>query len=152
MLELAEILHSENIHIDIPIKDVSELFQMASSDFSIHSHLDKSLIENCLLAREALGSTGLGVGVAIPHGRVKGLKNSLASFYRLSNGVDFHAEDGIPVNLVLFLLVPEQANQKHLDLLSEIAQILSDKSRRTALQEATTVSALLEIFTSSLAH
>jgi PTS system nitrogen regulatory IIA component len=80
------------------------------------------------------------------------LKNSLASFYRLSNGVDFHAEDGIPVNLVLFLLVPEQANQKHLDLLSEIAQILSDKSRRTALQEATTVSALLEIFTSSLAH
>jgi PTS system nitrogen regulatory IIA component len=92
--------------------------------------------------REKLGSTGLGVGVAIPHGRLKGLKEPIISFYRLLNGIDFKTSDQIAVDIVIFLLVPELATQKHLDLLSEIAQILADKLKRVQLREANTTVAL----------
>ncbi|HXF46406.1 MAG TPA: PTS sugar transporter subunit IIA, partial [Burkholderiaceae bacterium] len=76
-------------------------------------------------------------GVAIPHGRIKGLKEAAAAFIRLAEPVPFDAPDGRPVRLLIFLLVPEQATQQHLDILSELAQMLSDKSFRESLLTAT---------------
>ena len=74
-----------------------------------------------LFAREKLGSTGLGQGIAIPHGRIKGLKDALGAFVRPRQPIPFDAPDGKPVSLVFVLLVPEQATEKHLQILSELA-------------------------------
>jgi PTS system nitrogen regulatory IIA component len=80
-----------------------------------------------------LGSTGLGLGVAIPHGRMRGLKRAVAAFVRLAEPVAFDAPDGRPVGLLVALLVPENATQEHLELLSELAQMLSDRELRDGL-------------------
>ena len=86
----------------------------------------RALITDSLFARERLGSTGLGHGVAIPHGRIKGLKAPMAAVFQLASPIGFDAPDEQPVNLLIFLLVPEAATQKHLEILSEIAELLSD--------------------------
>jgi PTS system nitrogen regulatory IIA component len=143
MSELAEILPSQQIFLDVDVKNVKELFSLASSNFSNKTSLSEKLILDCLEAREKLGSTGLGVGVAIPHGRVKGLKEAHASFYRLKQGIDFKTSDQIAVDIVIFLLVPDVATQKHLELLSEIAEVLADKSKRNLLREISTQEQIL---------
>ena len=86
------------------------------------------------VARERLGSTGLGHGVAIPHGRIKGLKNPLAAVLRVQQPIAFDAPDDEPVSLLIFLLVPEAATQRHLEILSEIAEMLSDRELRERLK------------------
>jgi len=143
MSELAEILPTKQIYLDVEVKDIKDLFSLASSQFASVTDISEKLIYECLQARESLGSTGLGVGVAIPHGRVKGLKEAHASFYRLSKGIDFKTSDQIAVDIVIFLLVPEAATQKHLELLSEIAQVLADKSKRSLLREINSVDNIL---------
>ncbi len=95
-----------------------------------------------LFARERLGSTGLGQGVAIPHGRIKGLKDALGAFVRVAQPVPFDAPDGKPVNLVFALLVPEHATEKHLEILSELAQMFSDRALREAMASAPDAQAL----------
>jgi PTS system nitrogen regulatory IIA component len=104
--------------------------------FENHQGVARAKVFDSLFARERLGSTGLGQGVAIPHGRIKGLKDAVAAFVRLSEPVPFDAPDGQPVSLLFFLLVPEQATQAHLDILSELAQLFSEKSSRDGLREA----------------
>jgi PTS system nitrogen regulatory IIA component len=94
------------------------------------------VVFDSLFARERLGSTGLGHGVAIPHGRIKGLKDALGAFLRLGAPVPFDAPDGKPVNLVFALLVPEQATERHLQVLSELAQMFSDRPLRDAMSAA----------------
>jgi PTS system nitrogen regulatory IIA component len=94
------------------------------------------LITDSLFARERLGSTGLGHGVAIPHGRIKGLKAPMAAVLKLAQPIGFDAPDEKPVNLLIFLLVPEAATQKHLEILSEIAELLSDSDTRESLRNA----------------
>ncbi len=143
MNELALLLPTNQIYLDVAVIVIDELFHLASSHFSSQNpQLHIKSITECLQDREKLGSTGLGVGVAIPHGRLKGLKEPIISFYRLLNGIDFKTSDQIAVDIVIFLLVPELATQKHLDLLSEIAQILADKLKRVQLREANTTVAL----------
>jgi PTS system nitrogen regulatory IIA component len=88
-----------------------------------------------LFARERLGSTGLGYGVAIPHGRIKGMKTPLAAVFLLAEPIGFDAPDEKPVSLMIFLLVPEASTQKHLEILSEIAEMLSDAVLRDKLKQ-----------------
>jgi nitrogen PTS system EIIA component len=91
------------------------------------------LVTDSLFSRERLGSTGLGHGVAIPHGRIKGLKAPMAAVFQLAQPIGFDAPDDVPVSLLIFLLVPEAATQKHLEILSEIAELLSDNVLRDQL-------------------
>ena len=98
-----------------------------------------------LNAREDLGSTALGAGVAIPHGRVKGLKQPSAAFMRLQDPIEFAAPDGEPVSILIFLLVPEKATQQHLEILSSIAQLLSDADARQTLLSSTDSSKVCEL-------
>ena len=102
----------------------------------------RATITDNLFARERLGSTGLGHGVAIPHGRIKGLKNPLAAVMRVAQPIPFDAPDDEPVSLLIFLLVPEAATQRHLEILSEIAEMLSDRDLRERLKLAEDASAL----------
>ncbi len=95
--------------------------------------LSRALVTDSLFSRERLGSTGLGHGVAIPHGRIKGLKSPMAAVLQLAQPIGFDAPDEQAVSLLIFLLVPEAATQKHLEILSEIAEMLSDASLRDKL-------------------
>jgi PTS system nitrogen regulatory IIA component len=120
---------------------LSELLASAENDLTAGEIFDS------LAGRERLGSTALGNGVALPHGRVPGIDSSIAAFVRLSDGVDFDAPDAAPVKLVMGLLVPEQASEQNLEELSAIARQLSSPGLREALAQATSSSALYELLT-----
>ena len=108
-------------------------FEEAGLLFESLYGLSRALVTDSLFSRERLGSTGLGHGVAIPHGRIKGLKAPMAAVFQLARPIGFDAPDEEAVNLLIFLLVPEAATQKHLEILSEIAEMLSDASLRQKL-------------------
>jgi nitrogen PTS system EIIA component len=111
-------------------------FEEAGLLFENLHGLSRALVTDSLFARERLGSTGLGHGVAIPHGRIKGLKAPMAAVFRLTQPIGFDAPDEQAVGLLIFLLVPEAATQKHLEILSEIAELLSDAPLREKIKSA----------------
>ncbi|MFO0275014.1 MAG: PTS IIA-like nitrogen regulatory protein PtsN, partial [Betaproteobacteria bacterium] len=130
---ISRLLPPTNVVVDLSASSKKRVFEQAGLLFENNQGIARAKVFDSLFARERLGSTGLGQGVAIPHGRIKGLKEAVAAFVRLSEPVPFDAPDGRPVNLLVFLLVPEQATQQHLDVLSELAQMLSDKPLRESL-------------------
>ena len=144
---IAKLLAPSHVVADLPASSKKRLFEQAGLLFENHDGIARSLVFDSLFAREKLGSTGLGQGVAIPHGRIKGLKESLCAFLRLAQPVPFDAPDGVPVSLVFVLLVPEQATEKHLQILSELAQIFSDKAQREAMAQAADAAALHKLIT-----
>ncbi len=133
MTALIDLFALDCIALNNPAKNRSDAFAAAGNLFSQHTGIDASAVVSFLNAREDLGSTALGAGVAIPHGRVKGLKQPIAAFINLQDPIDFAAPDGDPVSLLIFLLVPEKATQQHLEILSLIAQLLSDPDARKRL-------------------
>ena len=133
MNALLDLFTPDCIALHSPAKNRSEAFSLAGSLFSQRLNLNADLIISFLNAREDLGSTALGAGVAIPHGRVKGLKDPVAALVRLNTPIDFAAPDGLPVSVLIFLLVPEKATQQHLEILSSIAQLLSDSDLRSKI-------------------
>ena len=106
--------------------------------------IGRAQVFDALFAREKLGSTALGQGVALPHGRLKGLKSPVAVLLRPVEPIPFDAPDGQPVTLIVALLVPAQATNVHLQLLSELAQMLSDRVMREKLMGSPSVD---EIYT-----
>ena len=133
MNALLDLFTPDCIALHSPAKNRSEAFSLAGSLFSQRLNLNADLIISFLNAREDLGSTALGAGVAIPHGRVKGLKDPVAALVRLNTPIDIAAPDGLPVSVLIFLLVPEKATQQHLEILSSIAQLLSDPDLRSKI-------------------
>lgn len=133
---ISRLLPASNVLLDLPASSKKRAFEQAGLLFENNQGVARAKVFDSLFARERLGSTGLGQGVAIPHGRIKGLKEAVAAFVRVAEPVPFDAPDGQPVSVMIFLLVPEQASQAHLDLLSELAQMLSDKAFRQSLLEA----------------
>ena len=134
---VAKLLSPAHIQLDLQVSSKKRLFEQAGLLFENHDGLARSLVFDSLFARERLGSTGLGQGVAIPHGRIKGLKEALGAFIRVAQPVPFDAPDGAPVTLVFVLLVPEKATEKHLQILSEIAELLSDAPLREKIKAST---------------
>jgi PTS system nitrogen regulatory IIA component len=146
MNQIAELLLLANIALDLDVASKSRLFEAAGALFAASSGLDATTVSASLAAREKLGSTGLGQGIAIPHGRIKGLKEARGAFLRLKQPVPFDAPDGKPVSQVFVLLVPEQATDLHLQLLSELAQMFSEKAFRERLAAATSADDLVNLF------
>ena len=144
---IAKLLPPANVVVDLQASSKKRLFEQAGLLFENQHGVARSLVFDSLLARERLGSTGLGQGVAIPHGRIKGIKESLCAFFRLAQPVPFDAPDGSPVSLAFVLLVPEQATEKHLQMLSELAQMFSDKALREAMGLAPDAVALHQLIT-----
>jgi PTS system nitrogen regulatory IIA component len=139
---IAKLLPASNILLDVEVSSKKRMFEQVGLLFENNQGVARSLVFDSLFARERLGSTGLGQGVAIPHGRIKGLKEPIGAFLRLKTAVAFDAPDGRPVGLIFVLLVPEQANEQHLEILSELAQMFSDKDLRGNLGTATDPAAL----------
>lgn len=112
---------------------------------------DTGLVEldvfESLLARERLGSTGIGHGVAIPHGRLKASNRAIGAFMQLRKGVDFSAIDNEPVDLIFALLVPEESTEEHLQLLAMLAEMFSSETLRAELRRAKTTAEILRLLT-----
>jgi len=139
---IAKLLAPANILLDLEVSSKKRMFEQVGLLFENNQGIARSLVFDSLFARERLGSTGLGQAVAIPHGRIKGLRDSVGAFVRLKTPVPFDAPDGRPVDLIFVLLVPEQATERHLQILSELAQMFSDKQLRQQLAEAPDASTL----------
>ena len=142
MNRLAAILPPSNVLVDVDATSKKRVFEQAGLLFENQHSIARGIVTDNLFARERLGSTGLGHGVAIPHGRIKGLKQPLAAVFQLLNPIGFDAPDELPVSLMIFLLVPEAATQKHLEILSEIAELLSDGSLREQMKTSDQSAAL----------
>ncbi len=144
---VGKLLPLSHVLVDLPASSKKRLFEQAGLLFENHDGMARSLVFDSLFARERLGSTGLGEGVAIPHGRIKGLKEALGAFIRLAQPVPFDAPDGAPVTLAFVLLVPEKATEKHLQILSELAQMFSDRALREAMAAAKDAAELHQLIT-----
>ena len=149
---IAKLLPPSNILLDLDVTSKKRMFEQAGLLFENNQGIGRSAVFDSLFARERLGSTGLGQGVAIPHGRIKGLKDAVGAFVRLASPVPFDAPDGNPVNLAFFLLVPEQATERHLQTLSELAQMFSDRGLRERLATEKDPSSLHQTITAWQPH
>jgi PTS system nitrogen regulatory IIA component len=145
MNRLAAILPVEQVLVGVDATSKKRAFEEAGLLFESLHGLSRALVTDSLFARERLGSTGLGHGVAIPHGRIKGLKSPMAAVFQLTQAIGFDAPDEQAVKLLIFLLVPEAATQKHLEILSEIAEILSNASTRDNMISSATASSLHDL-------
>ena len=144
---VAKLLNASHVLVDLPASSKKRLFEQAGLLFENHDGIARALVFESLFAREKLGSTGLGQGVAIPHGRIKGLKEALGAFIRLAQPIAFDSPDAAPVTLVFVLLVPEKATEKHLQILSELAQMFSDPALRDALASTQDIQAAHRLIT-----
>jgi len=142
MNRLASILPDTQVMVSVDATSKKRAFEEVGLLFENLHGIGRSVITDSLFARERLGSTGLGHGVAIPHGRIKGLKAPMAAVFQLAQPIGFDAPDEQPVALLIFLLVPEAATQKHLEILSEIAELLSDSALREKIKTSTSAAEL----------
>lgn len=142
MNRLSAILPEQQVLVGVETTSKKRAFEEVGLLFEEQHGLSRSLVTDSLFARERLGSTGLGHGVAIPHGRIKGLKQPMAAVFQLQSPIPFDAPDEAPVVLMICLLVPEAATQKHLEILSEIAEILSEADLRERMKTAIDAPAL----------
>lgn len=123
-MELADILSQESVIPCAKVASKRQLLQLLAEKAASLVGIDAQVIFDTLLNREQLGSTGLGNGIAIPHGKIKGLAGVTALFARLDQPVDFDSVDDQPVDLVVMLLAPEGAGADHLKALSKVARLL----------------------------
>jgi PTS system nitrogen regulatory IIA component len=143
---IINLLPEAHVLLDVEAGSKKRVFEQAGIVFENSLGIAQSTIFDSLLARERLGSTGLGQGIAIPHGRIKGLKHASGALLRLTHPIPFDAPDGRPVSLLFVLLVPEQATEQHLQILSEIAERFSDPAFRDALVAAQSPAAAVALF------
>ena len=148
MNRLSQILPRTQVMVQVEATSKKRAFEEAGLLFENQHGLNRALVTDSLFARERLGSTGLGHGVAIPHGRIKGLKAPMAAVFLLQAPIGFDAPDEQAVALLIFLLVPEAATQKHLEILSEIAELLSDSALRERLKTSADAAALHQLIAS----
>lgn len=145
MNRIAKLLPARNVLLDLPVTSKKRVFEHAALLFENEHGIERGKVFDSLFARERLGSTGLGQAVAIPHGRIKGLRDAIAAVVRVATPIPFDAPDGQPVRLLVFLLVPEHATEEHLEILSELAELLSDSGIREMLLTAEEASAMHRI-------
>lgn len=145
-MQIAEILKPERIAVSNGISSkkgvLEELARLIAMDTPDLTQIE---VFDSLCARERLGSTGLGHGVAIPHGRLKGGKHTLGAFIRLKDGIDYDAVDQQPVDLLFALLVPEESTDEHLQILARLAEMFSDTDLVSKLRYASSSDRLYEL-------
>lgn len=143
---ISKILLPDNILLDTESTSKKRVFERVGLLFEKNQQVSRSQVFESLFAREKLGSTGLGQGVAIPHGRIAKLRDATASFVKTSHPIPFDAPDGQPVNLIFVLLVPERATDLHLQILGELAQMFSDPGFRNRLNACEDTASIHQLF------
>jgi PTS system nitrogen regulatory IIA component len=147
---IGDLLTQERIRFDVQSSSKKRLLELISKELARNSEsLSEREVFESLCARERLGSTGLGNGVAIPHGRVKGSETVQASFIRLKKPLPFDAVDGKPVDLLFAMTVPEECNENHLKLLAQVAELFGDPDLLEKLRQAENSGTLLQLLSST---
>jgi len=147
-MPLSQLLTADRIITLVEPGGTDIVLNAAARLLSGNSPVNTTLIADSLRSRERMGSTAIGHGIAIPHGRSAAYDEARGAFMRLAHPVDFGASDGEPVDLVFALAVPEHFTQQHLQLLAELAERFSDEDYRDALRAAPDVSALHQLLVS----
>lgn len=142
---ITPLLTPETTLLDMSFSSKKKLFEHAADLFALAHGLKSTDIFTSLFERERLGSTALGCGIAIPHGRIKGLKDASGAFYRLKTPLEFDAPDNQPVSLCFILLVPKDANERHLQILGELAQLFGDDAMREKMLAVATPGELIAL-------
>lgn len=146
---ITDVLNPESVRFDVHSSSKKRLLEIISEELARNNEdLSAREIFESLCARERMGSTGLGKGVAIPHGRIKGNHPIQASFIRLKKPLAYDALDGEPVDLLFAMTVPENCGEDHLKLLAHIAELFSDPELLQRLREADSSGALLKLLSS----
>jgi PTS system nitrogen regulatory IIA component len=144
---VSRLLPLNHVLLDLDVSSKKRLFEQIGLLFENSRQIPRARVFDSLFDREKLGSTGLGYGVAIPHGRIKTLKEPVCAFVRTAIPIAFESPDGQPVNLVFAMLVPEHATEAHLELLSELAQMFSDATLRESLATTSDIQAAHRLIT-----
>ncbi len=145
-MHLTELLSPDSIIAELKGRDKpAVLEELASVLIPKSPELDLDDLVNVLLEREKLGSTGIGDGIAIPHGKVPHLDRLLVSFGRTSEGVSFDAMDDRPVFLFFLLVAPETSAGLHLKALAKISRLLQDHTLKKSLREAQDPNAIFDL-------
>jgi nitrogen PTS system EIIA component len=147
MNHVSRLLPPNHVLLDLDVSSKKRLFEQIGLLFENTRQVPRARVFDSLFDREKLGSTGLGYGVAIPHGRIKAIKEPVCAFVRTAQPIAFEAPDGQPVRLVFAMLVPEHATEAHLEILSELAQMFSDGAMRESLAQAPDVEAAHRLIT-----
>lgn len=150
-MDLGDLIKPEGIIASLKAKSKKQVLHDLAHKAAELTGLDERAIFETLLQRERLGSTGLGRGIAIPHGKPPGLDHIVCLFARLEAPIDFDATDGEPVELVFLLLAPEQAGADHLKALARISRVLRDPQTLEKLRAARDKAALHAVLTEPLA-
>ena len=144
-MKIEDILAQDLVLSDLTARSKTDvLVELATAVSRQHPELDRERLVQALEDRERLNSTALGEGVAIPHGKLSGIKRVFAAFARSRQGVDFHSLDGEPTHLFFLLVAPEDSAGAHLKALARISRLLKDESFRTRLMQAPDAAALYE--------
>lgn len=136
-MQLSELINVNRIRCDVDVQSkkraLEELSNLITQD---QDQLSSADIFDSLISRERLGSTGVGYGVAIPHGRIKNCKDITGAFIQLTQGIDFDAMDNQPVDMLFALAVPEESTDEHLQVLALLASMFNDESFREKLHQS----------------
>ncbi len=145
MNPLGALLSADDVRLDVDVSTKEQLLRQVASILAARQGLAEGPILDGMLAREQLGSTGVGHGVAIPHARMTQCGAAAGVFVRTKIGIPFDAPDGRPVSVFLGLIVPNMANERHLQLLATAAGMLSDRAFRDKLRACTDPAAVREL-------
>jgi nitrogen PTS system EIIA component len=151
-MDLADLIKPEAIYPSLKAKTKKQALQELAQRAAVLTGVDAREIFDTLLQREHLGSTGIGRGIAIPHGRVAALRNIVSVFARLEEPIDFDALDNEPVDLIFLLLAPEHAGADHLKALARISRLLREPSSIEKLRASKDRAALYSVLTEPTAH
>src|SRR6476469_9684009 len=144
-MDLADLIAPEAVYPSLKAKTKKQVLQELAQKAAALTRVDAREIFDTLLQREHLGSTGVGRGIAIPHGRLATLPNIVSVFARLDEPIDFEALDNEPVDLIFLLLAPEHAGADHLKALARVARQLRDPEIARRLRESTDADALYAV-------
>lgn len=151
MIQLKDIVNPAQILVNVNVTSKKRALEVLAQAIVVnHEELDDQQIFDEFIERERLGSTGFGNGVAIPHCRIVRCKEPIVAVLKLPSGIDFSAIDEQPVDILIALVVPEQATEDHLQLLKQIAELLSNAEVRTAIRQATEKDVIYQLITSGI--
>jgi PTS system nitrogen regulatory IIA component len=146
-MNISDLLAPDAVLAALKVQSKKQLLQELSAKASVQAKLPERKIFETLTERERLGSTGVGQGIAIPHGRVAEIKKIVGVFARLETPIDYDAVDKQPVDLVFMLLAPEDAGADHLKALARVSRLLRNQQAVEKLRAATKAEALYAILT-----
>jgi nitrogen PTS system EIIA component len=141
-MQIRDVIGPEQVEIGLRVSDKAQLLRELSRRAAAAVSIDQNVIHDALVARENLGSTGLGKGFALPHARLEALPRAFALFVRLARPIDFAAIDGEPVDLIILLLTPANSGNQHLATLAALSRPLRNAAFMQRLRQAPDATAL----------